>query len=162
MESMIAIGGYDYLEGLDAFRKGWIQVQDVTSAFVGEIASPEKDSYIIDVCAAPGGKSLHLADKLEGTGMVEARDLTYQKTALIEENMARCGVTNMKTLVWDALETDPSAMAKADIVIADLPCSGLGIIGRKPDIKYNMTPEKLEELAGRKAGRSPMLQHLHH
>ena len=148
MESMIAIDGYDYLEGLDAFRKGWIQVQDVTSAFVGEIASPEKDSYIIDVCAAPGGKSLHLADKLEGTGMVEARDLTYQKTALIEENMARCGVTNMKTLVWDALETDPSAMAKADIVIADLPCSGLGIIGRKPDIKYNMTPEKLEELAG--------------
>ena len=148
MESMIAIDGYDYLEGRDAFRKGWIQVQDVTSAFVGEIASPEKDSYIIDVCAAPGGKSLHLADKLEGTGMVEARDLTYQKTALIEENMARCGVTNMKTLVWDALETDPSAMAKADIVIADLPCSGLGIIGRKPDIKYNMTPEKLEELAG--------------
>ena len=148
MESMIAIDGYDYLEGLDAFRKGWIQVQDVTSAFVGEIASPEKDSYIIDVCAAPGGKSLHLADKLEGTGMVEARDLTYQKTALIEENMARCGVTNMKTLVWDALETDLSAMAKADIVIADLPCSGLGIIGRKPDIKYNMTPEKLEELAG--------------
>ena len=62
--------------------------------------------------------------------------------------MARCGVTNMKTLVWDALETDPSAMAKADIVIADLPCSGLGIIGRKPDIKYNMTSEKLEELAG--------------
>ena len=53
MESMIAIDGYDYLEGLDAFRKGWIQVQDVTSAFVGEIASPEKDSYIIDVCAAP-------------------------------------------------------------------------------------------------------------
>ena len=80
--------------------------------------------------------------------MVEARELTYQKTALIEENMARCGVTNMKTLVWDALETDPSAMAKADIVIADLPCSGLGIIGRKPDIKYNMTSEKLEELAG--------------
>ena len=88
--------------------------------------------------------------------------------------MARCGVTNMKTLVWDALETDPSAMAKADIVIADLPCSGLGIIGRKPDIKYNMTSEKLEELAGlqreisvcclavRKAGRSPLLQHLHH
>ena len=57
-------------------------------------------------------------------------------------------MTNMKTQVWDALETDLSAMAKADIVIADLPCSGLGIIGRKPDIKYNMTPEKLEELAG--------------
>lgn len=147
MESVIAINGYDYLEGLEAFSKGWIQVQDVTSAFVGELASPCEGDYIIDVCAAPGGKSLHLADKLKGTGMVEARDLTYQKTALIEENIARCGVTNMKAVVWDALEADPSSFGKADILIADLPCSGLGIIGRKPDIKYNMTPEKLEELA---------------
>lgn len=148
MESMIAIRGYDYLEGLEAFIKGWVQVQDVTSAFVGELVSPEEGDYIIDVCAAPGGKSLHLADKLKGTGTVEARDLTYQKTALIEENMERCGVTNVKAVVWDALESDPASFGRADIVIADLPCSGLGIIGRKPDIKYNMTPEKLKELAG--------------
>ena len=120
MESMIAIDGYDYLEGLDAFRKGWIQVQDVTSAFVGEIASPEKDSYIIDVCAAPGGKSLHLADKLEGTGMVEARDLTYQKVALIEENASRMGAVNVKAVQWDATEYDPASENKADLVIADL------------------------------------------
>ena len=88
--------------------------------------------------------------------MVEARDLTYQKTALIEENMARCGVTNMKTLVWDALEPDPSdAVEKADIVIADLPCSGLGIIGRKPDIKYNMTPGEAGG-AGRTSAGDPV------
>lgn len=147
MESMIAIRDYDYLESLDAFRQGWIQVQDVTSALVGELASPAEGDYIIDVCAAPGGKSLHLADKLKGTGMVEARDLTYQKTALIEENITRCGAANVKAVVWDALEPDPASFGKADIVIADLPCSGLGIIGRKPDIKYNMTPEKLVELS---------------
>lgn len=148
MESVVAISGYDYLESLEAFRKGWIQVQDVTSAFVGELVSPSEGDYIIDVCAAPGGKSLHLADKMRGTGMVEARDLTYQKTAMIQENMERCGVTNMKAVVWDALEPDEASFGKADVVIADLPCSGLGIIGRKPDIKYNMTPEKLKELAG--------------
>ena len=148
LKSMLSISGYDYLEGLESFRDGWIQVQDVSSALVGELADPKKGDYIIDVCAAPGGKSLHLADKLEGTGLVEARDLTDQKVSLIEDNMARCGITNMKAVVWDALEPDPEAMGKADIVIADLPCSGLGIIGKKPDIKYNMTREKLGELAG--------------
>ena len=146
-EAMVSLSGYDYLEGLEAFQNGWIQIQDVSSSFVGELAAPEEGSFIIDVCAAPGGKSLHLADKLKGTGMVEARDLTWQKAELIEANMARCGVSNMKAVVWDALEFDPEAEKKADIVIADLPCSGLGIIGRKPDIRWNMTPEKLKELA---------------
>ena len=147
LESMISISGYDYLESLESFRNGWIQVQDVTSALVSELADPKEGDYIIDVCAAPGGKSLHLADKLKGTGMVEARDLSEQKVAMIEENMARFGASNIKAVVWDALVTDEDAREKADIVIADLPCSGLGIIGKKPDIKYNMTMEKMAELA---------------
>ena len=147
LPSVLAISGYDYLEGLECFQNGWIQVQDAASAFVGELADPGEGDYIIDVCAAPGGKSLHLADKLKGTGMVEARDLSYQKTALIEENVARFGAANIKTVVWDALVPDEDAMEKADIVIADLPCSGLGIIGKKPDIKYNMTMDKMEELS---------------
>lgn len=145
---MLSIRGYDHIEGLEAFSLGMIQVQDVTSALVGEAASPKRGDYIIDVCAAPGGKSLHLADKLEGTGLVEARDLSVQKVSLIEENRIRCGYDNVRTVVWDALQTDEDAFCKADIVIADLPCSGLGIIGKKPDIKYNMTREKMEELAG--------------
>lgn len=147
LPSMLSIKDYDYMEGLEVFSKGLIQVQDVTSALAGEAASPREGDYIIDVCAAPGGKSLHLADKLKGTGMVEARDLTWQKVSLIEENRLRCGYSNMKAVVWDALQLDPDAINKADIVIADLPCSGLGIIGRKPDIKYNMTVEKTKELA---------------
>ena len=147
LPSVLAISGYDYMEGLECFQNGWIQVQDATSAFVGELADPKEGDYIIDVCAAPGGKSLHLADKMKGTGMVEARDLSYQKTALIEENVARSGAANIKAVVWDALVPDEDAREKADIVIADLPCSGLGIIGKKPDIKYNMTMDKMRELS---------------
>lgn len=174
METMISISGYDYLDSLEAFREGWIQAQDVSSAFVGELAAPKQGDYIIDVCAAPGGKSLHLADKLSGTGFVEARDLTPQKVALIEENIVRCQASNMGAVQWDALVYDPSAEAKADIVIADLPCSGLGILGKKPDIKYNMTEEKLRELAALqrgdplcglavcKARRPAGVQHLYH
>lgn len=146
LESMAAISGYDYLEGLESFQKGWIQVQDVACAFAGELADPRAGAYIIDVCAAPGGKSLHLSEKLKGTGMVEARDISLQKVALMEENMARAHVTNMKAVVFDALVMDESAREKADLVIADLPCSGLGIIGKKPDIKYNMTQEKMAGL----------------
>ena len=146
-EAMLALSDYDYLESLEAFQKGWIQVQDISSALVGELAAPKKDSYVMDVCAAPGGKSLHIADKLQGTGCVEARDLTYQKVALIEENASRMGALNIKAVQWDATEFDASAEEKADVVIADLPCSGLGVIGTKTDIKYNASEEKIQELA---------------
>lgn len=137
---------FDYLESLEAFRNGWIQVQDASSGFVGDAADPQPGDRVLDVCGAPGGKSLHIADKLQGTGLVVVRDLTEQKIRLVEDNLYRTGFGNVRAEVWDALEFDPEWEAKADIVIADLPCSGLGIIGKKPDIKYQVTPEKLEEL----------------
>ncbi len=146
-EAVRCIEKYDYMEGLEAFQKGYIQVQDLSSSFVGEIADPKKGDYVIDVCGAPGGKSIHIADKLDGTGMVEVRDLSLLKINMVEENIRRCGYLNIRTKVQDALVTDPDSEEKADIVIADLPCSGLGIIGRKPDIKYRMTPDALESLA---------------
>ena len=146
-EAVLCIEKYDYMEGLEAFQKGYIQVQDLSSSFVGEIADPKKGDYVIDVCGAPGGKSIHIADKLDGTGMVEVRDLSLLKINMVEENIRRCGFLNIRTKVQDALVTDPDSVEKADIVIADLPCSGLGIIGRKPDIKYRMTPETMESLA---------------
>lgn len=138
---------YDYLEGLEAFQNGWIQVQDVSSGFVGVIADPQPGDVVLDVCGAPGGKSLHVADLLKGTGLVVVRDLTEQKIRLVEENLERTGFTNIRTEVWNALEFDPQWEGKADIVIADLPCSGLGIIGKKPDIKYQISRGVLEELA---------------
>lgn len=146
-EAVLCIEKYDYMEGLEAFQKGYIQVQDLSSSFVGEIADPKKGDCVIDVCGAPGGKSIHIADKLDGTGMVEVRDLSLLKINMVEENIRRCGYLNIRTKVQDALVTDPDSVEKADIVIADLPCSGLGIIGRKPDIKYRMTPDALESLA---------------
>lgn len=145
-ETVVYLNGYDYLEGLEAFNQGWIQVQDVSSSLVGTAAEPKAGDHIIDVCGAPGGKSIHLADLLRGTGLVEVRDLTEYKISLVEDNIARTGFTNLRAKVWDACEPDPAAMEQADIVIADLPCSGLGIIGRKPDIKYQVTPEKMADL----------------
>lgn len=144
---MLYLRDFDYLESLEAFQNGWIQVQDVSSGLVGLLASPAEGDYVIDVCGAPGGKSLHIADQLKGTGCVEVRDLTPYKISLVQDNIQRSGFQNMKALVWDATILDEAAVEKADLVIADLPCSGLGIIGKKPDIKQKMTKESLSELA---------------
>lgn len=140
------ISGFDYLNALPSFNEGLFYVQDVSSMMVAELAAPKQGDYIIDVCAAPGGKSIHLAEKLQGTGVVEARDLTEYKVSLIEENIARHQCANMKAVQMDATILDEASVGMADIVIADLPCSGLGVMRKKTDIKYKMTPEKMTSL----------------
>ncbi len=141
------ITGYDYLGSLTSFQDGLFAVQDVSSMFVGEIAAPKENDYIIDVCAAPGGKAAHLADKMMGTGHVEARDLTEYKTSLIQDNINRMQMKNISAVLQDAVVLDQASIEKADIVIADLPCSGLGVLGRKTDLKYKISEEQTEELA---------------
>ena len=146
VDSALFISGYDYLGALESFRTGHFQVQDISSMEVAEWADPKEDEYIIDVCAAPGGKSLHLADKLAGKGHVEARDLTPYKVDLIRDNIARIGIDNIEAVCQDATVYDEASEKKADILIADLPCSGLGVLGKKTDLKYKMNPETQEEL----------------
>lgn len=142
----LQISGYNYLAGLESFRKGAFYIQDISSMMVSHVASPKENDHILDVCAAPGGKALHMAELLKGTGMVEARDLTEYKVGLIEENIARSGMKNICAKQWDATVLDAQAVEQADIVIADLPCSGLGIIGKKTDLKYKMTEDVQKEL----------------
>lgn len=142
----LRIGKYNYLGAIPEFRDGLFQVQDVSSMMVVEAADPREGSFCIDVCAAPGGKSIHLAEKLHGTGCVEARDLTDYKTGLIQENAARSGVKNLRILKWDACVTHEDSCGKADLVLADLPCSGLGVLNKKTDLKYRMTREQQKDL----------------
>ena len=146
VDSALFISGYDYLGALESFRTGHFQVQDISSMEVAEWAAPKEDEYIIDVCAAPGGKSLHLADKLAGKGHVEARDLTPYKVDLIRDNIARIVIDNIEAVCQDATVYDEASEKKADILIADLPCSGLGVLGKKTDLKYKMNPDTQEEL----------------
>ena len=141
------LSGYDSLSDIRAFSEGLFQVQDVSSILAGLAASPKAGDHVLDVCAAPGGKSLHAADLLKGTGRVEARDLSDEKTDLIRENIRRSRFKNITAKTHDALVFDPKKEGWADVLIADLPCSGLGIIGRKSDIKYHLTPEGQKELA---------------
>ncbi len=142
----LRISGYDYLEGLEAFREGFISVQDINSMMAAEKCGVKKGDFVLDVCAAPGGKSIHIAEKLNSTGHVEARDLSKNKVNFIQENIERSGLKNIEAVVQDALVLTEKDENRADIVIADLPCSGLGVIGKKNDLKYKMTEEAQKEL----------------
>lgn len=138
------IKDFDYLDKLKSFQSGCFTVQDVSSMLVCEAAGIRNENFVVDVCAAPGGKALHAA---QDAARVLARDLTEYKIKLMNENIDRLGFTNVETKVWDATVPDETLNGRADVVIADLPCSGLGVLGKKPDIKYKLSEKQLDDLA---------------
>lgn len=146
LDSALLISGYDYLGALDSFEDGDFQVQDASSIQAAESAGIKAGDYVIDVCAAPGGKALHAAQILNGSGHVEARDLTEYKVGLIWDNIDRMGFENIEAVQMDATVYDADSEEKADVVIADLPCSGLGVLAKKTDIKYKMNADTEREL----------------
>ena len=136
----------DSLSYLESFEEGDFVIQDESSQFIGKIVGLPKGARVLDLCAAPGGKSLLFAE-MEEVDEIISCDITENKTELIEENVRRIGVSKIKTKVNDASLYNPDFMDGFDLVICDLPCSGLGVMGRKRDIKYNVTEDKIRELA---------------
>ena len=128
---------------LPGFEEGCFTVQDVSSALAVEAAGIKKSDFCIDACAAPGGKSLLAAEKARE---VLSRDVSEEKTALIEENIDRMGLSNIRVEVHDATVFDETCREKADVLLLDVPCSGLGVMGKKRDIKYHVTKEGLKSL----------------
>lgn len=148
----------DDITKLPYYGYGGFVVQDISSMLAVEAVGTEnlpadgrKDVIkVIDMCAAPGGKSMLLADLFEQKGVVRyvilERDISDKKVRLMEENLKRCRLDKIRTGIWDALEPDEELAGTADIVIADVPCSGLGVIGKKRDIKYNITPDAVADI----------------
>ena len=118
-------------------------VQDVSSALAVELAGIKKTDFVLDACAAPGGKSILAAEKAE---KVLSRDVSAEKTERIRENAQRMQMDNIEIQEWDARCFDPEKEGKADVVLLDVPCSGLGVMGKKRDIKYHITREGMESL----------------
>lgn len=141
-----------YLENCDnivclpGFSEGKFTVQDASSMLAVAAAGIKPGDTVIDVCAAPGGKAMLAAEYAGADGRVEARDITEGKIAKISENIARMRLHNINVKVWDAAVYDEAAAESADVVLADVPCSGLGVMGKKRDIKYRQTRESLTEL----------------
>lgn len=146
-KNVLEVSGFDNIEDMEWIEQGLVNVQDASSALAIALTGIKKGDYIMDLAAAPGGKSIHAADILDGTGEVHSFDVSDYKLHLIEENVQRTGFQNIHVEYADARILREKDLEKADLVIADLPCSGLGIIGRKPDIKYNMSSSAIENLA---------------
>jgi len=131
---------------LPGYEEGLFAVQDISSMLAVEAAGVCRGQTVLDLCAAPGGKSLHAASRLAGTGSVLSFDITEAKLLRMEENRRRMRKENMKTAIGDARIYREELYQCADVVLADVPCSGLGVIGRKPDIKYHVTKQSLMEI----------------
>jgi len=133
------------VSSLPGFAEGRFTVQDASSALAVWAAQLKSEDIVLDACAAPGGKTMLAAEK---AARVLSRDVSEEKTELILENLDRMGLSNVQVQVWDATVPDESCRGKADVVLLDVPCSGLGVMGKKRDIKYNITKEGLESLTG--------------
>lgn len=133
----LRIAGFDRIELLPGFQEGHFTIQDESSMLPVMVSGIRPGDLVLDVCSSPGGKALYAIDLLAGKGLVSARDVSEKKTRKIRENAERLKAENIEIKVWDGTVPDETWHEKADVVIADVPCSGIGVIGKKPEIKYN-------------------------
>lgn len=134
------------IERLDEYKNGLFSIQSESSMLAGEILNPKEGSLLIDMCAAPGGKSLNAAEIMNNKGKIISRDVYKGKLSLIDKEAKRLGIGIINTEEYDATKLDESLIEKADYIIADVPCTGLGIIRRKPEIKYKNMQDDLKEI----------------
>ncbi len=155
VKNALRITGYNYMLRVPGFSDGDFAVQDESSMLVGMVTAPRAGSVVLDICAAPGGKSMDIADRLltaakhsnsVSSGRVICRDISEEKLEKIRENLMRMGFANVEPELFDGRLLDEKMLEKADYVLCDLPCSGLGVLGKKKDIKYRISREQLDSL----------------
>lgn len=141
VEEAIKVENLKDIENNSLYKEGLFTVQDISSMLVGKVMNPKENSLVLDVCSAPGGKTTHMATLMNNTGQVVSRDIYEHKLKLIKASCKRLSLTNVDVQEYDGLSLDKESVGKFDYVLADVPCSGLGIIRRKPEIKYKEKEE---------------------
>jgi 16S rRNA (cytosine967-C5)-methyltransferase len=142
----ISIKGGKSIENNPLFNEGKITVQDESAMLIAPLLELEEGMTVLDLCSAPGGKTTHIAEILQNTGKVLAFDIHESKLGLIKENCERLGITNVEVEAHDATKLNPELIASSDRILIDVPCSGIGIIRKKPEIKWNKTRNDLREV----------------
>jgi 16S rRNA (cytosine967-C5)-methyltransferase len=142
----ISIKGGKSIENNPLFKDGKITVQDESAMIIAPLLELEEGMTVLDLCSAPGGKTTHIAEILQNTGKVLAFDIHESKLGLIKENCERLGITNVEVNTNDATKLNPELIASSDRILLDVPCSGIGIIRKKPEIKWNKTRNDLREV----------------
>lgn len=135
-----------YLDRLKAMKAGLLTVQDESSMLVGPVVAPEPGQTVIDVAAAPGGKTTHMAEIMKNQGRIIAIDIHAHKVDLIAENAKRLGATIIEGICTDAREVGKLLPGRADAILCDVPCSGLGTLARRPDARWRKAPGDIDQL----------------
>ncbi len=134
------------IENLQEFKDGFFTIQDLSAGQTAKILDPRPGEMVLDACSAPGGKTTYLAELMENKGKIKAWDIHEHRTKLVEQNANRLGINIIETQVKDATQYDKSLDEKFDKILLDVPCLGIGVIKRKPDIKWQRKPEDIEEI----------------
>lgn len=140
------ISGFLSLHGFKPFEAGYFQVQDESSMLVGHAAAPKAGWEVIDTASAPGGKATHLAQLMSNHGHILATDIHPHKLNLIKDNCQRLGITCVEPMQADARELHKTAERRADLVLVDAPCSGLGVLRRRPDARWRKEAAQIPEI----------------
>ena len=132
---------------LSSFREGLFTVQDESSMLAAHALKPSPGQQVLDVCAGPGGKTTHLAELMKDRGLITACDVHEHRLRLIEENAARLGITIIRTILQDAARLGPEHHERYDLILVDAPCSGLGVLRRRPDARWRKEEKDVKALA---------------
>ncbi|AGA70152.1 ribosomal RNA small subunit methyltransferase RsmB [Desulfitobacterium dichloroeliminans LMG P-21439] len=144
-ESLL-IEDFGSIERLPSFQEGLFTVQDESSQLIAHVLNPQRGQRVLDVCAAPGGKTTHLAQRMENEGEIQAFDLHPHKVKIIEELAQRLGITIIHAQAGDARELQGIGNSTCHKVLVDAPCSGLGVIRRRADMRWHKTEEEIKSL----------------
>ena len=127
----------------ELYKYGLFTPQDESSMLVSEKIGVKQGDLVMDVCAAPGGKTTAIAERMNNTGKILASDIYRRKLDIVDKEAKRLGITNIETRSWDATRVDSTMAKRADKVLVDAPCSGLGVVRRKPEIKYKELTDEI-------------------
>ena len=134
------------IEKVEEFKQGYFTIQDISAGQTAKILNPQPGELVLDACSAPGGKTTYIAELMKNKGKIEAWDIHEHRTKLVEQNAQRLGINIIETKVKDASLYDESLKEKFDKILLDVPCLGIGVIKRKPDIKWQRKPEDIEKI----------------
>ena len=146
LDESIILSGFSMIEKSDEFNNGYFIFQDESSMLASRILSPEPGDVVIDLCSAPGGKTTHLAQLMRNRGEILAFDIHPHKIELINENAKRLGIEIIDAFIGDATVFNEELVGYANKVLVDVPCSGLGLIRKKPEIRWNISEDNIIQL----------------
>lgn len=146
-EDFLIVDKIKNIENLELFKNGFFTIQDISAGLTAKTLNPISDENVLDACSAPGGKTTYMAELMNNKGRIDAWDIHEHRTKLVNENSERLGINIIKTKVKDASIYDENLKEKFDKILLDVPCLGIGVIKRKPDIKWQRKVEDIKEIS---------------